>query len=148
MSSTGVTIGYGTIVEIATITEPEFVKLAGIGDVTFPVNETEEVEVTHQESPGRAKEFIAGLTDNGEVSVPVHYVPLSPTDMLLNSIRATGETVQIRFTAANGGPPETYAGFCKRYARTAPVQGAMTAEAVFRISGIIEPESEPPVSED
>lgn len=138
MSATGVTIGKGASIEVGRGEPIVFTKLAGIGDVGFPEQAVDEIDVTHQDSDDGAKEFIAGLTDNGEVSVNLHWVPESPTDILLQAIRASRETVQLKFSAPGMAAPEIYAGFCKGYARTAPVGEAMMATVMFRISGRVE----------
>lgn len=145
MSSTGVKIGYGTRIRVGRGEAPTWTTLDGVGDVSFPVSEKDEHEVTHMQSPDGTKEYIPGLRDNGEVTVPVHYVPGSDTDTLLSEIDVSGETIQLEFTAANGGAPEAYAAFCKRYSRTAAVNGPMNAEAVFRVSGRILPDPVDPV---
>ncbi|MGR3749590.1 phage tail tube protein [Paracoccus sp. (in: a-proteobacteria)] len=135
-------IGYGTTVEVGVGETPVWTALAGVKDVSLPDSQVDEVEVTSMDSPNRTREYIAGLNDNGEVSMDMNYVPLSPTDVLLRDIKASGETVQIRFSVpneANTAAPyvETYAGFCKGYGRTAPVGDAMMATATFRISAEI-----------
>lgn len=137
MSETGVTIGHGTTVRIGRDDPVVFTKLIGIGDVQFPENVADEIETTHQESPGGQKEFIAGLTDNGEVTVEMHWVPGNSSDVLLKAIRASRETVQIEFLAPGMTEPEIYAGFCKGWNRTSPVNSQMMGEATFRISGQI-----------
>lgn len=139
MSATQATIGYGTGVRIGIGSGPSWVELGEVQDVEWPMNETDEIEATHMASPNRTKEYIAGLTDNGEVTIPLNWVPGSITDTTLTAIRATGELVQIEFTDNSpSAVPEIYVGFCKRYARTSPVQGVQTAEAVFRINGSLE----------
>lgn len=136
--STGVNIGYGTIVRVGrddgagNIT---FTQLLGIDDIDLPSAQADEIEVTHMQSPNNTKEFIGGLIDNGEVSIGMHYVPGSDVDVLLQAIADTRETIQLEFTVANGGTAETYAAFLKQYQRHAPVKDAMKADATFRISG-------------
>uniref|UniRef100_UPI000E49256A phage tail tube protein n=1 Tax=Oceanicella sp. SM1341 TaxID=1548889 RepID=UPI000E49256A len=95
--------------------------------------QVDEIEVTHMGSPGRRKQFIPGLTDGGEVGVPMNHIPGSPTDVLLQSLRASREEVLIEITLP-GAEPETYAGFLKGYTRTAPIADKMTATATFRLS--------------
>jgi len=138
MSSTGVTLGYGTGIRIGRGDPVVWTELDGVGDVDFPNGEADEVEVTHMKSPARTKEYIQGLIDNGLVAVPVHWVPGSDTDVLLTAIRDSGEAVQIEFTAPGAGASaEPFAGFCKTYKRTAPINDKMMAEAAFRINGLV-----------
>jgi hypothetical protein len=137
---TEATIGYGLTIRIGRGDPVAWTTLEELKDIEWPQNEADEHEVTHMASPGRTKEFIAGLIDNGEVTIPMNWVPGSVTDTLLSEIQASGELVQIEITAANSGfVPEVYVGFCKRYARMSPVNGPQTADATFRINGIVTP---------
>lgn len=134
---TQATPGIGTHVYI-TRSGPDAVrtKLAELKDIKWPEAQADEIEVTNQDS-GNSKEFIGGLVDNGEVSFPHNWVPGSTTDTLLTELAATRELVEIEFVHPGETTGETYTGFCKRYARTSPVNEARTAEAVFRINGLV-----------
>jgi hypothetical protein len=135
---TEATIGYGTAIRVGVGAGPTWTTLQHVLDVEWPMAEADEHEATAMDSPNRTKEFIAGLIDNGEVTIPLNWVPDSPTDTVLRTIQETGELVQIEFTANHvGATPETYAGFCKRYSRTSPVNGVQQAEVGFRINGLV-----------
>lgn len=131
-------LGYGTTVRVGRGATPTWTKLALVGDIELPVDETDEVEVTHMESPGRRRQYIAGLIDSGEMTVPMNLVPGSATDLLLQSIRDSGEQVLVEVTLPSADP-ETYSGYLSGYSRSAPVQDKMTAEATFRLSGVVTP---------
>lgn len=136
---TEATIGYGLTIRIGRGDPLDWTTLEEIKDIEWPQAEADEHEATHMASPNRTKEFIGGLTDNGEVTIPMNWVPGSDSDTLLAELQATGELVQVEFTAANeGAVPEVYIAFCKRYARTSPVNGPQTADATFRINGRVE----------
>lgn len=134
-------IGYGSTVRIGRLTagaaQPTWHKLNKVGDIEAPDEQVDEVQVTHQESPGRRRQFIAGLIDSGEVTVPMNYIPGSADHLLLMEIRATAEEVLIEFTLGTTGTPETFTGFLKGYARTAPIDDKMTASATFRLSSYV-----------
>lgn len=143
MSATGVRTGKGTTIRVGRGAGPDWTKLVGVGDVSMPQSVADEIETTHMESD--RKEFIAGMTDSGEVSVEVHWLPGSPMDIALKACQASGETVQIEFSvpAPTALEPaarlvEVYAGFVKAYNRTAPVNDKMMAEVTFRLSGLVE----------
>jgi hypothetical protein len=127
-------IGYGSMVRIGVGVTPTWTELAFVGDIEMPDEQVDEVEITHMKSPGRRKQFIAGLIDGGEVGVPMNYIPGSASDLLLISLKASGETVQVEITLTATGTPEVYAGFLKGYARTAPINDKMMATATFRLS--------------
>lgn len=129
-------IGYGSLVRIGRGATPTWTTLDLVGDIEMPDEQADEVEVTHQQSPGRRKQFIAGLTDSGEVAIPMNHVPGSATDLLLKEIRTSREDVLVEITLTDDvdAEPETFSGFLKGYARTAPVGDKMTAVATFRLS--------------
>lgn len=129
-------IGYGSTVRIGVGETPTWTALDLVGDIEMPDEQVDEIDVTHMQSPGRRKQFIAGLVDSGEVGVPMNYIPGSASDVLLKSLRDSRETVLIEITLTDdeAAVPETYSGFLKGYARTAPMGDKMTAVATFRLS--------------
>lgn len=143
MSATGVKIGYGTKVRVGRGNPVAWTPLIGLEDVSFPNAQSDEIETTHMESPNRTKEFIQGLNDNGESALTLHWIPGSPVDVLASAIKASGEVVQLEYTATNGGVAEVYAAFLKGLERLAPVNDKMTATLTFRILGQIVPEIKP-----
>jgi hypothetical protein len=130
-------IGYGSKVRIGLGATPTWTELEFVGDLEMPDEQVDEIEVTHMQSPGRRKQFIAGLIDGGEVSVPMNYIEGSASDTVLQSIKASGENVQIEITLTAAGTPEVFAGFLKGYSRTAPVNDKMMATATFRLSELV-----------
>lgn len=138
MAATEALIGYGTKIFVTKAgTGATRTQLLEIKDVEFPNAQADEIEVTHMESPGFAKEYIGGLIDNGEVAFAMNWVPGSATDILLAGIAATRETVTLEFVLPGKTTGEKYKAFCKGYSRSSPVSEALTAEATFRISGLI-----------
>jgi len=127
-------IGYGSSVRIGVGATPTWTVLELIGDLELPDEQVDDVEVTHMKSPGRRKQFIAGLIDGGEVGIPMNYIPGSASDILIRGLKASGEQVLIEFTITEDGDPETYSGYCKGYSRTAPIGDKMTATATFKLS--------------
>ncbi|MBT0779553.1 phage tail tube protein [Paracoccus sp. pheM1] len=130
-------LGYGATVRIGRGATPTFTEIELIGDLALPDEQVDEVEVTHMKSPGRRRQYIAGLIDSGEITIPMNYIPESATDVLLQSIKASGEEVILEITLAGATEPESFAAFLKGYARTAPIDDKMTAEATFRLSAQI-----------
>lgn len=109
-------IAYGSTLEV----EDEagsgvFVKIAKITSIAKPNAAVDEVETTHMESPGRAKEFEAGLTDYGEVAYDIRWEASSATDLFIEAWRASGETRSVRATYGLGGPNDTFPAFVKGY---------------------------------
>ncbi len=144
MSTTGVGIGYGATIRLGRGADPTWTGLVGIGDFDLPTSEADEVDNTSHSSPGRAKEYGAGMLDNGTMSVPLDYIPDTEQDILLRVLNRTGEIIQIEITPAGAQTPDVYAGFVRSYGRTAPVQGKSTATLVLRINGVVSGEPADP----
>lgn len=136
-------IGWGGKVLLSTDdTEGNLTELAEVVSATFPTDETDEVDATHLQSPGRRKEFISGLIDGGECTVTMNYDPGSATDLLLTAAKSTGDTRKVRFEI----PDNTGTGvidwnittscFVKKYAPDTMTTGEkITATATLRITG-------------
>ncbi|WOI54958.1 phage tail tube protein [Palleronia sp. LCG004] len=132
------TIGHGGTVEIGRGATPDWTKIAKVGDIDMPDAQADDIEVTHQESPGQRKQFIPGFTDTGEFSVPHNYIPGSVTDVMLTEIKSAREMVQIRIKIDADSPAETYVGYCKSYGRSSPVGNKRMSTAVFKLSEMVE----------
>lgn len=139
-------IGWGGKFYLGTAnTEASLVQLAEVRDVGFPQDETDEAEATHLLSPGRRREFVAGLIDGGEFTATFNYVPGSATDLALTDAKETGTTRKIRIVIpdeSGTGAPDwnfVFSGFVKRYApdRMAPAE-VITSTATFRVTGALE----------
>jgi hypothetical protein len=136
-------IGWGGELHVSTDnTEANLVELVEVVECGFPSDETEEVEATHLKSPGRRKEFIAGLIDGGEFTATLNYVPGAATDLLLTAAKDAGTIRKIRIvipddsgTGAADWNIVTSA-FVKKYAPdTMSVGNKITATATFRVTG-------------
>lgn len=140
---TNARIGWGGKVYLGTSAlESTLTLLSEVVDCTFPQDEADEVEVTHLASPGKRKEYIAGLIDGGEVTVTLNYDPGGATDLLLTGAKEAGTTRSVRFvipSEAGDGSADwnfTTSGFVKRYAPERMSAGdKITAVAVIRITG-------------
>lgn len=142
MSSTGVKIGYGSTVRIGRIPTvgspptPVFTQLTGLGDIIFPDLQAADVDVTHQESPGKTEETIPGMLSAADWSVDKHYIQGNAEDLLLNDLKATGETVILEITPPSGTPVE-YSAYVKGYVPSLPIKEAMRAALTLRVSALI-----------
>ena len=144
MSETGVNIGWGAKIRIGRGVTPTWFEIKGAGDFDFPQMQADDIDVTSHSSPNRTKEFIPGMTDNGEMTVPVDWVPDSEQDVLLRYLQQVGELIQIELTPTGSTAEEVYAGYVRQYGRAAPVQGKASANLVLRINGIVSGAAEDP----
>jgi hypothetical protein len=116
--------------------------LENVTSVTPPEDMADEHEVTHLKSPGRRKEFIAGMIDGGEITVEINHVPNSATDQLCLAAKAAADTRawKIVFPATDGTALRQYTGngFVKSY-KVNPVvpNEPMTSTMVIRCSGAV-----------
>ncbi|MFE3839419.1 phage tail tube protein [Pseudogemmobacter sonorensis] len=128
-------IGYDTGFAIAaTAAGTTFVELDEVFEVTPPSATISEVEVTHFKSPGRRREFIAGLTDSGTASLQMNYVPNSISDQRINALRASGEVLPMRITYPNG-VTVSFDGFIQEYTPAIPLDDRLTATVNIRVTG-------------
>lgn len=147
MSVTGVNIGWGAKIRIGrgSVTIA-WTDLVGMGDFDLPQMQADDIDVSSHSSLNRTKEYIPGMTDNGEMTVPMDYIPGNEQDQLLRYLQQTGEMVQIGIRPAGvaAADEEVYAGYVKTYTRSAPVQGKSSASLVLRINGLVSGAAEDP----
>lgn len=113
-----------------------FVELAEVYAVTPPEVTIDQIEATHMQSPGRAKEYIAAMLDNGTAQAEMNFVPNSATDQRLQALNIAGTKLAMRITYPNG-VTVTFTAFVATYQRAIPVNDRMTATAGFKVSGAI-----------
>jgi predicted secreted protein len=113
-------------------------QLGEILSVALPNSQVEDVEATHMASPGRRREYIAGLIDDGEGTIEMNYVPGSATDILIRAALADGATRDYKavLPVADGSTWEV-TGDCivKGYERSIAIDDRMTATLTVRFTG-------------
>lgn len=137
MAASTAILGFGTTFAIGDGGSPEaFTALAEVLDVSAPSDSVDVIEVTHQTSPGRTKEFIAGLNDPGECSFTINFIPGAGDDTALQAIRTPSTSTNFRITFPDTGSTTwTFAGFLTSYTPTAPVNDRMTADITIKLTG-------------
>lgn len=133
MAETQVAIGYGHVLEIALASAPSsFTYIREVFSAT-PPNETDDnVEATHMQSPGRRREYVAGLSDGGETSYEMNFVAGSATDAFIRSIR--NKKIIARDTFANG-VQISYPALRQSYEISVPNDDKQTATLGLKVSG-------------
>ena len=135
-----VRIGYGAQfwMEDASST---LVKLAEVTEVSVPNPQQSEVEATHFESPGRAREYVPGLVDNGEITLGLNYIAGSATDLLIAAAVAGNDPrdckVIIPTVTGSGTWEFTFSGIFKGYERNIPIDDRQTATVTIRVNGAV-----------
>lgn len=132
-ATTGIGIKFGMK---STPSATTYTDLAEVFDITPPQEMDDEIEVTHYQSPDGFKEFIGGLTDPGECTLSLNYVPGSATETLILSTKATRKARGVRLTWPNGWT-WTFDLLVRSFQPTAPLNDRLTAEVTGRVSGSI-----------
>lgn len=129
-------LGYDTGYEIwdSTLSVPAYVPVAEVTMVTPGSATADRVEATHMKSPGRRREYIAGLIDSGEASIEINWVPGSATDELIRRVFESGETVLHRITFPNKARV-AFEAQITGYEKDVPVDDRMTATITVSVSG-------------
>lgn len=134
MATANAVIGYGTTFAFGDGADPEvFTALAEVTDITPPSDSIDIIETTHMTSPNRTKEFIAGLSDPGECSFDIHFIPGTGDDTVIQGRRNTGTVNNYQITWPGSGT-WTFAAILTGYAPTAPVNDRMTATVTFKVT--------------
>jgi predicted secreted protein len=134
---TSAAIGYGTKYSVwnATATPtPALVEIAEVINVTPGAATADRIDATHMQSPGRRREYIAGLIDTGEASFEINWIPGNATDELLRGLMDSGATVQHKIEFPNG-VSVSYDAAIIGYEKEIPVDDRMTATITVAVSG-------------
>ncbi len=67
-------------------------ELVEVVSFTLPNGQTEQLDATHLKSPGRRREKVAGMIDDGDLTVVINYIPGEATDLLLSQAHTEGDT--------------------------------------------------------
>lgn len=127
--------GYDTAFAIHDGADPgAFDTIAEVMEITPPNQQSDDIEVTHYKSPGKKREFIQGLTDPGEMTFGINWIPSDATDVILQALKASGAKRDMKITWPNG-VVWTFNGYIKGFEPTAPIDDRMTATITVRVSG-------------
>lgn len=116
-----------------------FTTIAEVTGFDGPSVEAAEIEVTSLQST--AKEFIAGLKDNGEISINLNFVPRNAQHKQLIADITSGEkrNYQIDWNDLTGAETSstlwTFEAFVKGLPVSASPDAALTGTATLRVTG-------------
>ncbi|MGN5373283.1 phage tail tube protein [Sphingomonas hankookensis] len=112
-------------------------ELDEVTEIPFAEETADDVEVTHFKSPGRRKEYKAGLIEPGEGTLTVNYLPGSATDVLLRAAHNDGKTRAYKAVIPDGDGTWEVEGFLivKSRARAVPIGDRMTQSISVRFTG-------------
>lgn len=125
---TDVKIGYGAKYRIAGV------ELAEVTAVKPPGATADRVDATHMQSPGRRREYIAGLIDTGEATFSLNWIPGNATDTTIRTLLASGDVVEHEIEWSTGDKV-TFDGAITGYDRQSPIDDRMVADVTVATSG-------------
>lgn len=131
-------IGYGAEFEVrdGTQSDSDWVSLGLITNLTPPNDTVDQIDITHMQSPGRRKQYVAGLSDPGEMSLDLNYMPGRPTDEFVIAWRRSGETRESRIKyPTTTSLVDTFPTFVSSYAPGIPAADKMTATLGLKVAG-------------
>ncbi len=131
-------IGYGTLFKTGDGASPEvFTALAEVTAITPPKMARDTVDVSHEQSPGAWREFIAGMKDGGDVSLDLNFVGAGPAMLALTAeLDLDGPSaVKNRQITFVDGSKFTFAAILTALEPDAPLDKQMTATATFKVTG-------------
>lgn len=139
MAESEAMLGYGTRVFIESPDSPNdspptFLEMAEVFNATPPNAEVDDVEVTHNTSPNRTREYIAGLIEPGEASFEMNFIPGSVSDLTLQSLKISGTRVRTRYLFPNNVYWE-FSATVKGYEPSVETADKMTATVTMKVSG-------------
>lgn len=127
-------IGYGTLFKIGNGASPEvFTAVAEVTGIKPPNFSRDAIDASHEESPNAVREFIPGLSDAGEISFDINFVPGSSTTTILMAERlAARGNKQIVFP---NGEVLSFYGFMTGFEPDTPIDDKMSASCTYKVSG-------------
>jgi predicted secreted protein len=130
-------LGYGSIFAIEDDNSPAaYVDLAEVFNITPPNAQVDDVDVTHNTSPNRTREFIPGLIDPGECSFEMNFIPGSTSDDRIRELKEAGTQKNCRITFPNAAT-WIFLASIKGYEISSATEDKMTATVTMRVSGDI-----------
>jgi hypothetical protein len=132
-------LGYGGVIEISTGDSPDVLTtMQEVTNITPPSSTLDQIDVSHMQSPNRRREYISGMTDGGEFSFEMNFVPGAATDDFLFAILTTPVGVSrrrhLRLSFPNG-VTWFFDGELTGYEMSMPFDDKMSATATFKVTG-------------
>ena len=132
-------IGYGT--KVQRLVGAVWTDIAEVKDMENPPMDRDDVEVTHMQSPNAMKEYIAGLGEPGEITVPMNFIPGNTSQQLLLDDFKNRTVADYRILLPTAEDDENkakwlFSGYPKSFGGgQIPVNDVMEIEVTFKLSG-------------
>src|SRR5262245_29035638 len=141
----GAMIGHGSRVQIASLAysaSPEtglYSDLEEVFNITAPSSTVDMVDVSNMQSVNAIREFVPGLTDPGEMSFEMNFIPNSNSDNLLLNLRNEPPSQRkrnMRIIFPNLIMWQ-FEALLMTYEPVAPTDDKMTASVSFKVTGTL-----------
>lgn len=134
-------LGYATVFNLESSVSPAdcpptMIPIAEVRNISAPKQKTDTVDVTHNQSPGRRREFIAGLIDPGDTSFECNFVPGTASMQLIETWLSTGNVADCNIIFPNL-VAWTFQGIVVGYDVKAETAAALTATVTMKVTGTI-----------
>lgn len=113
-----------------------YVAIAEVTSITPPNQSVDQIDASNMDSPNRYREFIPGLTDPGECTIEMNFVPGSASDALIRARRAAGDYQNAKIEFPDGDT-WTFSAFVSGYEISTPIDDKMTATLTLKVAGEI-----------
>lgn len=120
-----------------------YTQILGVETVAMPERTPDEIEVTHQQSPGRTREMIAGLMSAADYSQELQFWPEHASQvalMALADLTEAGTIEHVHISMVVGGIQRTYRGYVNNFIPSGTVGDKRMASVSFKIFERISPE--------
>lgn len=118
-------------------------QIAEVISIVPPNPQTDAIEATHFKSPNRAREYISGLIEYGEITVGINYIAGSPSDVILTGAQASGASraakivIPTSTASAPNGWAFTFDAIVTGYEKDIPIDDRQTATITLRVAGAV-----------
>jgi predicted secreted protein len=136
MAASEASLGYGSKFKVTDPATFTLIDIAEVYNITPPSFEADDVDVTHNQSPNRTREVIAGLKSPGDCSFEMNFVPGSASDVLIRSLLGSGVQVDCQIEFPNAETWDFLAAV-KGFEVSMPTDDKMTATVSMQVSGDI-----------
>lgn len=128
-------IGFGALFQISDGLSPEgWTSLAETLDLSLPNFVRDALDTSDGLGPNEYREFIPGMKDGGEITVPLHFIPGESGYSTLETERGSTVLKRRRIMFPNGYYFPFYA-FLTGLEAQIPLADRMVAVAKFKVSG-------------
>lgn len=111
-------------------------QILGVETVGMPEKTPEEIDVTHQQSPGRTRETIPGLLTSADMAQEMQFWPEDDSQILVDELATLTEAgnkedIYVEFVV--GGLRRTYRGYVNTYGPSGTVGEKRMANTSFKL---------------